>query len=179
MEYSLEAIFHYGEFFGDPELSSIVELREILETLGWAEMTRVELPPVPRWPPEIMRHFSGGPAHRDLCAQAAVFIEQRGQKWNPYKPDTVYCGGTADVAAIGGNLYVECGYTKSRRVVWALAAGQDVLVVPYLNDIDEPTRAGFLFHTTNQKAIRDRHVARSFRENAEVFRSFDEGKPRR
>lgn len=88
----------------------------------------VTLPPPARG--TALDVFPEGKAeHKRLCSSAAKWLEAQGRAWTLEKRH--YAGGLADLAASDGSVFVEAGDTEIHKVVDALRAGQQLLLVPY------------------------------------------------
>jgi integrase/recombinase XerD len=121
----LDRIFAVGHVSGEREPLYVKLLRHELRS-ATARIDPVVLPPS-RLPPE---DFAGKSyEHKKLCAQAATWLEDQKLRWAV--DDLDYVGGTADVRAVGIELYVECGYAQASKVLDALVANQEVLICPY------------------------------------------------
>ena len=71
--------------------------------------------------------------HAQLCQCAALFLEARGKKALVTSPghQGKYAGGSADVIARDGSVFVECGTLREDKVLRAMWAGETVLLLPY------------------------------------------------
>lgn len=72
-------------------------------------------------------------AHKELIALGATYVNDVLGKKTTFlgKNDCAYAGGNADVAALDGSFFVECGTLTDRKVRCAMEAGQTVMVIPY------------------------------------------------
>lgn len=140
--YTLSEILAYGEWEGEASSIGLGELQSKLSK-GEIEMQRVTFPPRRQYPLAMLAKMPGSTEdHRMLCAEAADYITAKGWSWRVTERFTRYAGGIADVADLGGRLYVECGYAHASKIIMSVETGVSVLVVPYLRTT--PT-LGFLF----------------------------------
>jgi hypothetical protein len=76
--------------------------------------------------------FKGGVGHQCLCVLVARWFDAHGVPWAPDgAPETYYAGHRADVAARDGSLFVEVGSTPPTRVIDAVKAEVNLMLVPY------------------------------------------------
>jgi len=76
--------------------------------------------------------MSGGEKHRPLCALAALYLHVLGKRVRASGDSACsYAGGWADVCAIDGSMFVECGTLNPQKPVQAMLAGQSLMVLPY------------------------------------------------
>lgn len=157
--YTIHEVFNVGGQWGDTDDASIARLIEVLHSnevgVRMLHLTRRDVDPVE------LAQFSGNTAeHKRLCAYAADYLTQRKLRWAVGPQQLRYAGGIADVAAVNGKLYAECGQTQSRKVLEGLGAGCEILVVPYL---DTDPVVAFLFTPPTpevRKAWADARLAR-------------------
>lgn len=125
-------------FEGDSRYhSNPADVKLLLDSIasGAVIMNRIDLPPSSSDGKELSL-FSGQQTHQHLCSSVARWLESQGKEW---KSDASHCcsaGGIADVVAVDGSVFAECGMTRADKVLKCLHAGQPVLLVPYFFDED-------------------------------------------
>lgn len=141
-KYTLREIFHFQEGFGEFDASALETFAQAIASKHIA-VTRVDLPPLAQVRDTELVQFSGRTReHKVLCLEAARYIATRKWTWTVAEPRLKYSGGVADVADLGGRLFIECGYTQTGKVLRGVRGGKEVMVIPYL--YTTPT-VGFLF----------------------------------
>jgi site-specific recombinase XerD len=86
---------------------------------------------------EFLKRFSGGPAHKALCAMGARYIEARGLLWSARRNQCMYeasakTTGIADVMSTDHTIAVECGLTEPTKIACACTqSGVAVLYIPF------------------------------------------------
>lgn len=146
MKWSIDDIFAADDYFGDLDPFYRRMLKAECET-GTVALG------VLRLPSDCARgRFQGKATHQWLCARTATWFSRMGKRW---RAETWYAGGRADVGAMDGSVFAECGYTRSEKILAGLDAGSQMLVVPYGND-DEM----FMFSRWCGELLYTRHVAK-------------------
>ena len=119
-------VFAGDEYFGDHDYKSMAFLSDEIEAEN-IEVLRVHLEEPD--PAIDIRNFKGQPPHQWRCAMVATWFQGRNLAW---VSERGYPGGRADIVCEAEKTAVECGYTKSDKVIRALSRGWSVMVVPYL-----------------------------------------------
>lgn len=104
---------------------------------------------------DIARKCSGGQAHKELCALAAMYLYwlYRGPVNVSGNSSCSYAGGWADVVASDRFVVVECGNLSSgSKLRIALQAGQSIMLVPYPSNASGEPWAYWFFPLSVPKA---------------------------
>lgn len=157
--------------------------------MGLVTIERVELPTRGHddMSDDEARHtehtFSGRTfEHKRLCHQASLWLASGGTPWTARNGELDYEGGRADVAAVDGSIFIECGFTRAPKIEAAMLAGRAVMVVPYLADCHGPVCLGFIFRTTDRDALvvayeEETHAAEKMRIALEAHSARKDQKP--
>jgi integrase len=141
-DYALGEVFAYGAWGGEASSIDLGALQAKLDD-GSVTMERITFATRRKYPAAMLAKMPGSTEdHRVLCAEAADWITSKGWTWRVGAKNTRYAGGVADVADMGGRVFVECGYTQVSKILAGVDAGVGVMVVPYLRT--NPT-ISFLF----------------------------------
>jgi hypothetical protein len=79
--------------------------------------------------PPIERFSGRTDEHRLLCARVAAWLTLNGRGFSAC--ELGYQGGIADVRSEDFKIYVECGSTRSQKIIEGLDAGLDMVVAAY------------------------------------------------
>jgi hypothetical protein len=134
MDDELESIL-LGVFLDDGRQQSTLRATGVIMgsiCRGEVTVTRVDLPVVDDEKHGLLqKRFDGGAEHRELCAAAALWLDQSSRPWSAGPKDLWCPGGKADIRTIDGTLTVEAGCTRAQKVIKCFMEGIDVLLVPY------------------------------------------------
>lgn len=121
----------WGRLYGeDIHESHIDDLHDACAE-GAVAVDRITLPAFPDAAIDLKQFSGNTQAHRNLCAIAATWLAALGDEWTSSPKKLQYPGGRSDVAVVDKTMFVECGYTQSKKVMAGLRGGVAVVVVPY------------------------------------------------
>lgn len=145
----LADLFAFGCFFGEKEYDNLIDLNEFI-VAGAANVFMVAMPDQDLQVPEY--RFSGQAEHQSVCGLVASWFDMISVPWSAEPRYVSYCGYRADIAAVDGSLFVECGYTNAGKVLAAIESRVNVMVVPYAFEINFARHVGFMFKATDNDA---------------------------
>jgi site-specific recombinase XerD len=129
----LADIFDFGERFGDSSWTNLQMLDDLL-VLESISLERHELPVLPTSVTDVqLQRFSGrSREHKELCLRSAMWLAACGHEVGA---DCAYIAGRCDVHARDLSIYVECGRTRSSKILHVLDhTNSQVAVVPYFEE---------------------------------------------
>lgn len=132
---SWETLFARSCPYGDDVFDSAIDELHRLQEQGIIAISSVNLLPTHDAPIDIKQFSGRSNRHRQLCASSAVWLRSIGKVWTTGSKELRYAGGRADVAASDGTIFVECGYTQSRKIMDGLRQRRTMVVVPYQENV--------------------------------------------